>query len=159
PSGRRPPDLCVSAARRDLGWGTSPTTLIMRARARCLMTYPWPLDHPIGSRVVLLAYARAFRDMGIAVDCFAPRRGAIDRDEYGSLGRFGRVFTPPSPVGEAARRLAEADDLLADPNLPDPWGRDTTAMMAAALLASSGEYEIVGVHYTRCHSISRALPP
>jgi glycosyltransferase involved in cell wall biosynthesis len=131
----------------------------MQPRARCLMTYPWPLDHPIGSRVVLLSYARAFRNMGIGVDCFAPRRGPIARDELGYLSVFDRIFGPLAPREEAARRLADADDLLADTNLPDPYGRDTTSMMAASVVASSGDYELVGVHYTRCHSIARALPP
>jgi glycosyltransferase involved in cell wall biosynthesis len=126
---------------------------------RVLFCYPWALHEAIGARVVLVAYARALVTHGLTVDCFAPNPVPIAREANGLyLGVFERLFSPPrtSPVMRTLLDAAGAGCL--DAALPSQHGCDGPAMVAAATVASCGDYDLVGVHYTRWHSIRSLVP-
>jgi hypothetical protein len=127
---------------------------------RCLVLYPWSLEDRTGAHAVLLAYCRALREVGYVLDVVAPGRISafpLDDDRY--FGVFDRVFGPPRGAEATMRMLESAGLALADPHLPAQEGRDETGMAAAAVLASVGDYDLIAVHYTRCHSLRRLLPP
>jgi glycosyltransferase involved in cell wall biosynthesis len=127
---------------------------------RVLFCYPWALHEAIGSRVVLLSYARALGRMGLTVDCFAPAPAPVPRAANGLyLGVFDRLFAPPATSPLMRTLLDAAGAGCIDPALPSPHGCDAPAMMAAATVAASGGYALVGIHYARWHSIQPLLPP
>ena len=127
---------------------------------RVLFCYPWALHEAIGSRVVLLAYARALVRMGLAVDCFAPAPVPVAQAADGRyLGVFDRLFAPPASSLLMRTLLDAAGAGCIDRALPSPHGCDAPAMMAAATIAASGGYDLVGIHYARWHSIGPLLPP
>jgi glycosyltransferase involved in cell wall biosynthesis len=127
---------------------------------RVLFCYPWPLHEAIGARVVLLSYARALVRQGLLVDCFAPAPVALDRDANGLfLGVFDRLFSPPRTSPTLGALLDAAGAGCVDPALPSRHGCDGAAMVAAAAVASTGNYDLIGIHYTRWHAIQPLLPP
>ncbi len=127
---------------------------------RVLFCYPWALHEAIGSRVVLLSYARALVRQGLTVDCFAPAPVPIQRAANGLfLGVFDRLFAPPASSPLMRTLLDAAGAGCIDRALPSPHGCDAPAMMAAATVAASGGYDLVGIHYARWHSIRPLLPP
>jgi hypothetical protein len=127
---------------------------------RCLVVYPWSLEDRTGAHAVLLAYCRALREVGYALDVMAPGRVSTFAMEGGRyFGVFDRVFGPPRGAEATIRMLESAGLGLADPHLPAQEGRDETTMAAAAVVASVGNYDLIAVHYTRCHSLRRLLPP
>jgi glycosyltransferase involved in cell wall biosynthesis len=125
---------------------------------RCLMFYPWNLDEPSGALALLLAYSKALKNAGYRLDCFAPRSAPASIRNGLYHGVFENVFVTPDRRSETTRYLELAGSTCEDPLLPDKLGRDETAMAAAAALISISSYDIVGIHYTRCHSVKRMLP-
>ena len=125
----------------------------MNARSpRCLMYYPWNLGDKTGSLRLFLSYSRALQSAGYRLDCYAPKSAACD-------GLFENVFVAPDGDSPVVPQLESAGALLEDPLLPDKLGRDEASMAAAGVLASISDYDVVGIHYTRCHSLKRMLPP
>jgi hypothetical protein len=127
---------------------------------RALFIYPWALHEAIGARVALLSYGRALVRHGLTVDCFAPCPVPVDADQDGLvLGVFDRVFTPPQ-TSPTLRVLVDAAGAgCMDPALPSQHGCDGAAMFAAATVAATGQYDLIGVHYARLHAIQPLLPP
>ena len=122
------------------------------------MFYPWNLDEQTGSLALLLSYSRALKAAGYRMDCFAPR-GATQSDSGGLChGVFDNVFVEPNPESPLIAPLGSAGELARDSLLPDKLGRNTASMAAAAVLAAISNYDVVGIHYTRCHSLIKLLP-
>src|SRR5215471_13530175 len=115
-----------------------------RHSPRCLMFYPWKLSDQTGSLALFLSYSRALKSAGYSLDCYAPERAACD-------GLFDNIFVSPESDSPAVSQLEAAGSLLEDPLLPDQLGRDEASMAAAAVLASISDYDVIGIHYTRCH--------
>lgn len=127
---------------------------------RVLFIYPWALHEAIGARVVLLSYARALVRHGLSVDCFAPCPIPVEAGSDGLvLGVFDRVYTPPRTSATLRPLVDAAGAGCADPALPSQHGCDGPAMFAAAIVAASGNYDLIGVHYARLHAIQPLLPP
>lgn len=126
---------------------------------RCLMFYPWNLNVHSGSLALLLSYSRALQRAGYRLDCYAPA-GAPDSMSNGLChGVFENVFVAPDRESPLVRSLEFAGAELEDSHLPDKLGRDEASMAAAGVLASISDYDAVGIHYTRCHSLRQMLPP
>lgn len=127
---------------------------------RALFIYPWSLDEANGARYVLLAYARALVRRGMTVDCVVPF-GDTTRGEADGLilGVFDRVFAPGRRTHTLQTLLNAAGAGCLDQALPSQHGCDPALMFTAADLASSGGYDLIGVHYARLHAIRPLLPP
>lgn len=119
------------------------------------MIYPWSLEDRTGALAALHAYARALADEGLAVDLFGP--GGPSANTGGDLP-FDRRFSPPWGPDELVAGFEQIGEHIEDPLLPVTTGRDERALAAAAALAAMGDYRIVCVMYTRCHSVTRLLP-
>ena len=125
---------------------------------RCLMFYPWNLNDRSGALEGFLRYSRALKRAGYRLDCYAPK-GDPDSVSTGLChGVFENVFTMPDRESPVARHLDSAGTLYEDPVLSDKLGRDEASMVAAGVLVSISDYDIVGIHYTRCHSLKQLLP-
>ena len=120
---------------------------------RCLMFYPWNLDEPSGALSLFLSYSRALKNAGYRLDCYAPR-GA-----EGGHGIFDNVFVMPDRESPVIRHLESLGRLCEDSLLPEKLGRDEASMAAAGVLAAISDYDVVGIQYTRCHSLRQMLPP
>lgn len=151
-------DAEVLPAEPRRGTVTVAAPAVPTSKPRCLMVYPWPLDERIGARALLSAYSHAVRDMGYRVDCIAPVRSAEARLDDLRLGVFEEVFIASALPSGFAAALDLAGLITPDPALPDQHGRDSATWVAAASLAASGGYDVVGIHYARCHSILPLLP-
>jgi hypothetical protein len=116
------------------------------------MFYPWNLDEPSGALSLFLAYSRALKAAGYRLDCFAPRGTQV-------AGLFDNVFVAPDRLSPVTRHLEALGGLCEDPLLPEQAGRNEAAMIAAGVLVSISEYDVVGIQYTRCHSLKQMLPP
>jgi glycosyltransferase involved in cell wall biosynthesis len=127
---------------------------------RCLMFYPWYLDHHSGALAVFQAYCRAFVDAGFRLDCYAPRKSLSSPvDDASSFGFFENLFLPPAADSPLTSFLGTVARLSSDRELPDRGGCDDNAIVSAAILAAIRPYDVVGVHYTRCHTVAALLPP
>jgi hypothetical protein len=115
------------------------------------MFYPWNLSDNSGSLALLLSYSRALKSAGYRLDCYAPKGAVCD-------GVFDNVFVSPDRDSPLLPQLESAGAGFDDPLLHDKLGRDDAAMAAAGVLASIADYDVVGVHYTRCHSLKQMLP-
>ena len=126
---------------------------------RCLMFYPWNLSDQSGALELLLRYSTALKRAGYRLDCFAPKGapGSISDGLY--HGVFENVFVMPDRESPLTRNLEAAGAQWEDALLADKAGRDEASMAAAAVLASISDYDVVGIHYTRCHSLKAMLPP
>jgi hypothetical protein len=116
------------------------------------MFYPWNLTDQSGALALFLAYSRALKDAGYRLDCFAPRAAEC-------AGIFENVFVTPDGASPLTPALEFAGSRWQDHLLPERIGRDEASMAAAAVLASVSNYDVVGVQYTRCHSLKHMLPP
>jgi Glycosyl transferases group 1 len=119
---------------------------------RCLMFYPWNLSDQSGALSLFLSYSKALKEAGYRLDCYAPRAA-------GNNDIFDNVFVAPDSRSPVTRLLEFAGAQAEDHGLPDRIGRDEASMVAAAVLTSISDYDIVGVQYTRCHSLKDMLPP
>lgn len=117
------------------------------------MFYPWNLDEPSGALSLFLSYSRALKNAGYRLDCFAPR-GA-----EGGHGIFDNVFVMPDRESPVIPHLESLGRLCEDSPLPEKLGRDEASMAAAGVLAAISDYDVVGIQYTRCHSLRQMLPP
>src|SRR5690242_7149767 len=85
---------------------------------------------------LMLSYARALRDAGYRLDCYSLKSdcgSTLDR------GVFESVFVAPerdSPVSSQLEVLG-----------------DEASMVAAGVLASISDYDLVGIPYGRWHSL------
>ena len=120
---------------------------------RCLMFYPWNLDEPSGALSLFLSYSRALKNAGYRVDCYAPR------GVEGGHGIFDNIFVAPDRESPLTPHLEFIVTSCEDPSLPDKIGRDEASMAAAGVLASISDYDVVGIQYTRCHSLKQMLRP
>src|SRR5882672_10129374 len=120
---------------------------------RCLMFYPWNLDEPSGALSLFLSYSRALKSAGYRLDCYAPRGAA------GGHGIFDNVFVMPDRESPVIQHLESLGRLCEDSSLPEKLGRDEASMAAAGVLAAISDYDVVGIQYTRCHSLRHMLPP
>src|SRR5262245_38487466 len=73
-------------------------------------------------------------------------------------GVFENVFVMPDRNSPVTRHLKAFGELCEDPLLPDKVGRDEASMVAAGVLVAISDYDIVGIQYTRCHSLRQLLP-
>lgn len=121
-------------------------------RPRCLMFYPWNLNDQSGALALFLSYSRALKAAGYRLDCYAPSGAECD-------GMFENVFVAPDRESPLTQGLEFAGARWDDPLLPDKPGRDEASMAAAGILASISNYDVVGIQYTRCHSLKQMLPP
>jgi hypothetical protein len=126
---------------------------------KCLLFYPWNLEERIGSFLVFCSYAQVLNKLGFQLDCFAPVQ------DFAALNRrsppfdlFNNIFTPPEAQPAVFNMLNLLGHAQFDALLPDLHGRDDASMAAAGVLASIGHYDLVGIHYTRCHSVRALLP-
>lgn len=119
---------------------------------RCLMFYPWNLGDQSGALSLFLSYSRALKRAGYRLDCYAPRAAGTD-------DVFDNVFVAPDSLSPVTRFLEFAGTQAEDRGLPDKIGRNEASMVAAAVLTSISDYDIIGVQYTRCHSLRDMLPP
>ena len=127
---------------------------------RCLMFYPWNLNETIGALRLFLAYCRALKDAGYRMDCFAPRSAPEMLSTDGLChGIFENVFVMPDRESPVTPHLEYLGRQCEDALLPDKTGRDEAAMVAAGVLVSIADYDIVGIQYARCHSLKQMLPP
>jgi hypothetical protein len=122
---------------------------------RCLMFYPWNLNEPSGSLALFLSYSRALKQDGFRLDCFAPRAAGNALSD----GLFENVFAAPDRESPLTPHLEFAGSQWEDDGLPEKLGRDEASMAAAGVLASVSNYDVVGIQYTRCHSLKQMLPP
>ena len=91
---------------------------------------------------LMLSYSRALRDGGYRLDCYT-----LNGDCTSTLDRgvFESVFVAPdrdSPVSSQLEVLG-----------------DEASMVAAGVLASLSDYDVVGIPYGRWHSLRKILPP
>jgi hypothetical protein len=121
-------------------------------KPRCLMFYPWNLNDRSGALTLLLSYSRALKAAGYRIDCFASG-GSLDDDT------FDNVFGPPNGSSPLTQSLEVLGGLYEDALLPEKFGKDEASMVAAGVLASISDYDIIGIHYTRCNSLKQMLPP
>jgi hypothetical protein len=122
------------------------------------MFYPWNLDDKSGALDGLLRYSKALKRAGFRLDCYAPK-GAPDSMSGGLChGVFENVFVSPDRESPLIRNLEVAGAQWEDPILGEKLGRDEASMASAAILASISDYDVVGVHYSRCHSLRKMLP-
>jgi len=117
------------------------------------MFYPWNLDEPSGALSLFLSYSRALKSAGYRLDCYAPRGAA------GGHGIFDNVFVMPDRESPVIQHLESLGRLCEDSSLPEKLGRDEASMAAAGVLAAISDYDVVGIQYTRCHSLRHMLPP
>jgi hypothetical protein len=127
-------------------------------KKRCLMFYPWNLDEPSGALSLFLAYSKALKAAGYRLDCYAPRGAAGAISDGLCHGVFENVFVAPNPGSPVSRHLETLGGLCEDSVLPEQAGRNEASMMAAAVLVSISDYDVVGIQYTRCHSLKQMLP-
>jgi ubiquinone/menaquinone biosynthesis C-methylase UbiE len=125
---------------------------------RCLMFYPWNLNESIGALRLFLSYCRALKSAGYRLDCFAPRSAPGSMVDGLYHGIFENVFVMPDRESPVTRHLESFGSLCEDPQLPDKVGRDEASMVAAGVLVSISDYDVVGIQYTRCHSLKQMLP-
>jgi hypothetical protein len=123
------------------------------------MFYPWSLNDRSGALDVLLRYSKALKDAGYRLDCFAPSGVWSSTSADPGYGIFENVFVMPQRESPMTRILEFAGAQWDDPLLAEKLGRDDASMAAAAVIASSADYDVVGIHYTRCHSLKQMLPP
>jgi hypothetical protein len=116
------------------------------------MFYPWNLSDQSGALSLFLSYSKALKKAGYRLDCYAPRAA-------GNTDVFDNVFVAPDSRSPVTRLLEFAGTQAEDRGLPDRIGRDEASMVAAAVLTSISDYDIIGVQYTRCHSLKDMLPP
>jgi hypothetical protein len=121
-------------------------------KKRCLMFYPWNLSDASGALALFFSYSRALKAAGYQLDCYAPRGAECD-------GLFDNVFVSPDPESPLTRNLESAGARWQDPLLPEKMGRNEASMVAAGVLASISNYDVIGIQYTRCHSLKQMLPP
>ena len=127
---------------------------------RVLFIYPWSLDEANGARLVLLAYARSLVRRGMTVDCVVPFRDAAASETDGpGFDVFDRVFVPAHKAPTLQTLLDAAGAGCLDQALPSQHGCDPAMMFTAATVASTGGYDLIGVHYARLHAIRPLLPP
>ena len=134
----------------------APPALRLESRSRsprCLMFYPWNLDEPSGALSLFLSYSKALKNAGYRVDCYAPR--AVE----GGHGIFDNVFVAPDRESPLTTHLEFIGTSCEDPSLPDKIGRDEASMVAAGVLAAISDYDVIGIQYTRCHSVKKMLRP
>jgi hypothetical protein len=125
---------------------------------RCLLFYPWNLDEPSGALVLFLSYSRALKSAGYRLDCFAPN-GIPDSMSDGLYhGVFENVFVAPYRDSPVTMHLEALGSSCQDDLLPEKTGRDEASMVAAGVLASISNYDVVGIQYTRCHTLKQMLP-
>lgn len=126
---------------------------------RCLMYYPWPLKDRSGALDVLIRYSRTLKNAGYRIDCYAPL-GAPDSISQGlCYGVFENVFVAPENGSPILPYLESLGRSLVDPLLSNMPGVDETSMVSAGILVSISDYDVVGIHYTRCHALKRLLSP
>lgn len=126
---------------------------------RCLLFYPWYLDQSSGALSVFLAYCRALKNAGFLLDCFAPCKSPFFyRQSQLACDLFDNIFHPPSLDTPLTGILRIASQQYIDRGLPDRGGCNDAAMISSGILAAISDYSLVGVHYTRCHTISSMLP-
>jgi hypothetical protein len=123
-------------------------------KKRCLMFYPWNLNEQSGSQALFLSYSRALKREGFLLDCYAPRA-----ESFLSDGVFDNFFSAPDRQSPLTPHLEVAGSQWEDHRLPEKLGRDEAAMAAAGVLASVSNYDVVGIQYTRCHSLGQMLQP
>jgi len=116
------------------------------------MFYPWNLSDQSGALALFTSYSRALSQAGYRLDCYAPR-GTADE------GIFENVYLSPDRNSPLSPILEVAGSRWEDPLLPEKAGRDETTMAAAAVLAAISDYDVIGIQYTRCHSLKPMLPP
>lgn len=126
---------------------------------RCLMFYPWSLNDRSGALDGLLRYSQALKDAGYRIDCFAPGGALPSTSSDPGYGIFENVFVMPQRESPITRFLEFAGAQWDDPLLAESLGRDDASMAAAAVIASTRDYDVIGIHYTRCHSLKQMLPP
>jgi ubiquinone/menaquinone biosynthesis C-methylase UbiE/glycosyltransferase involved in cell wall biosynthesis len=129
---------------------------------RCLMYYPWNLDERSGALALFLSYSKALKQAGYRLDCYAARSAPNSlNSSSGGLyyGVFENVFSPPDGDSPVTRHLESIGGMCEDPGLPEKIGRDEASMVAAGVLAAIANYDVIGIQYTRCHSLKKMLPP
>ena len=122
---------------------------------RALLIYPWLLEQECGARLMFLSYARTLREAGLQLDGFAPSRPDGMLTEHGGL--FERIFVPSWEPAEG--RFTPPAGFLSNPlsrTLVSADSRQGAA--AAASVAGSGGYDVVGISYTRYAPIREFLP-
>jgi Glycosyl transferases group 1 len=108
---------------------------------RCLMVYSGDFEETAHA-ALMLSYSRALRDAGYRLDCYTLKsdcRSMLDR------GVFENVFVAPDrdvPVSSHLEGLG-----------------DEASMVAAGVLASISDYDVVGIEYGRWHLLRKILPP
>lgn len=120
---------------------------------RCLMFYPWNLETTSGALSLFLSYSKALKNAGYRVDCYAPQT------VEGGHGIFENVFVAPDRESPLTAQLEAFGASCEDLSLPDKIGRDEASMAAAGVLAAISDYDVIGIQYTRCHSLKQLLPP
>jgi hypothetical protein len=126
---------------------------------RCLLFYPWNLDEPSGALVLFLSYSQALKSAGYRLDCYAPSGVPESMTDGLYHGVFENVFVAPDRDSPVTMHLEALGSSCQDTSLPEKTGRDEASMAAAGVLASISNYDVVGIQYTRCHSLKQMLPP
>ncbi|HVC18783.1 MAG TPA: glycosyltransferase [Vicinamibacterales bacterium] len=122
---------------------------------RALLFYPWLIEAECGARLVFFEYARALRQAGLRLDCFAPSRSGEVPGRGDQL--FDRLFTPSA--GPRQQRLLASPETFKNPACCALVSPEQQQMaLTAAAVGASGGYDVVAVSYTRYAPIRTYLP-
>jgi hypothetical protein len=126
---------------------------------RCLMSYPWDISVHDGARVGLLSHAAALREIGAKLDIITPSKKSEEtlRQDAELKAVFERFFSIPQ-TGNMEQVFFNIGKSVNDYDMPDLSGRNPAFFAAAAALAHLGKYDLIEIHYTRCHPIKELLP-